>query len=228
MRDARCHVLPDGINCDRFAFRAEVRSEMRAAYGLDGRFVVGHVGHFTAAKNHEKILRVFAALCRRRQDAALLLVGDGELEADVRRMAQELEIADRVVFAGAMQDVERAYQAMDVFLFPSRYEGFGMAVVEAQASGLACVASDVVPAETNASGRVTYLPLRARTPYGQRRSYLHRRVKRTGAAPRRSKHCTIFRAWHRRSVRSIAGKWEAVHEQVCTKKSGDAGHFAGF
>lgn len=100
MRDARCHVLPDGINCDRFAFRAEVRSEMRAAYGLDGRFVVGHVGHFTAAKNHEKILRVFAALCRRRQDAALLLVGDGELEADVRRMAQELEIADRVVFAG--------------------------------------------------------------------------------------------------------------------------------
>ena len=161
MRDARCHVLPDGINCDRFAFRAEVRSEMRAAYGLDGRFVVGHVGHFTAAKNHEKILRVFAALCRRRQDAALLLVGDGELEADVRRMAQELEIADRVVFAGAMQDVERAYQAMDVFLFPSRYEGFGMAVVEAQASGLACVASDVVPEETNASGRVTYLPLRA-------------------------------------------------------------------
>lgn len=161
MRDARCHVLSDGIDCDRFAFRAEVRSEMRAAYGLDGRFVVGHVGHFTAAKNHEKILRVFAALCRRRQDAALLLVGDGELEADVRRMAQELEIADRVVFAGAMQDVERAYQAMDVFLFPSRYEGFGMAVVEAQASGLACVASDVVPEETNASGRVTYLPLRA-------------------------------------------------------------------
>ena len=161
MRDARCHVLPDGINCDRFAFRAEVRSEMRAAYGLDGQFVVGHVGHFTAAKNHEKILRVFAALCRRRQDAALLLVGDGELEADVRRMAQELEIADRVVFAGAMQDVERTYQAMDVFLFPSRYEGFGMAVVEAQASGLACVASDVVPEETNASGRVTYLPLRA-------------------------------------------------------------------
>ena len=50
---------------------------------------------------------------------------------------------------------------MDVFLFPSRYEGFGMAVVEAQASGLACVASDVVPEETNASGRVTYLPLRA-------------------------------------------------------------------
>lgn len=127
-----------------------------------------------------------------------------------------------------MQDVERAYQAMDVFLFPSRYEGFGMAVVEAQASGLACVASDVVPAETNASGRVTYLPLRAPdTVWAE--AVLSAPARETdGAAPRRSKHCTIFRAWHRRSVRSIAGKWEAVHEQVCTKKSGDAGHFAGF
>ena len=70
-------------------------------------------------------------------------------------------LTEKVVFAGAHKDVERYYQAMDVFLFPSRYEGFGMAMIEAQASGLACVASDVVPRETNADGRAVYLPLEA-------------------------------------------------------------------
>ena len=161
MKDPRAVVLPDGIDCERFAFRPEVRQAVRREYGLDGKFVVGHVGHFNPAKNHEKILSVFREICRRREDAALLLVGDGALEQDVRNRVAELGLTDKVVFAGAHRDVERFYQAMDVFLFPSRYEGFGMAMIEAQASGLKCVASDVVPEETNADGRAVYLPLDA-------------------------------------------------------------------
>lgn len=159
MKDPRAMVMPDGIDCGRFAFNPEVRDLVRKEYGLDGKFVIGHVGHFNPAKNHEKILSVFAEVCRRRDNAVLLLVGDGELEQDVRNRVEELGLIDKVVFAGAHRDVERFYQAMDVFLFPSRYEGFGMAVIEAQASGLACVASDIVPVETNAGGRTVYLPL---------------------------------------------------------------------
>lgn len=159
MKDPRAAVMPDGIDCDRFAFNPKVREQVRKEYSLDDKFVVGHVGHFNPAKNHEKILSVFAEVCRQRDDAALLLVGDGELEQNVRNRVAELNLIDRVVFAGAHKDVERFYQAMDVFLFPSRYEGFGMAMIEAQCSGLACVASDVVPEETNADGRAVYLPL---------------------------------------------------------------------
>lgn len=159
MKDPRAAVMPDGIDCERFAFNPQVRGQVRKEYGLEGKFVVGHVGHFNPAKNHEKILSVFAEVCRRRNDAALLLVGDGELEQNVRNRVSELGLTDRVVFAGAHRDVERFYQAMDVFLFPSRYEGFGMAMIEAQASGLKCIASDVVPEETNADGRAIYLPL---------------------------------------------------------------------
>lgn len=159
MSDARVLVLPDGIDCDRFAFRPEVRDEIRKAYRLDGKYVIGHVGHFNAAKNHEKILSVFSEVCRRRNDAALLLVGDGEMESDTRDRVQMLGLADKVVFAGAHRDVERFYQAMDVFLFPSRYEGFGMAMIEAQAGGLACLASDVVTQETRMSEAAQYLPL---------------------------------------------------------------------
>ena len=159
MKDPRAAVMPDGIDCDRFAFDPKLREQVRKEYGLNGKFVVGHVGHFNPAKNHEKILSVFAEVCRLRDDAALLLVGDGELEQDVRNRVEELGLTDKVVFAGAHRDVERFYQAMDVFLFPSRYEGFGMAMIEAQASGLSCVASDVVPEETNADGRAVYLSL---------------------------------------------------------------------
>lgn len=159
MGDSRTAVLPDGIDCDRFAFDEETRKKVRSEYGLEDRFVVGHVGHLNPAKNHEKIISVFAEFAKQRADAALMLVGDGELESKVRTKVSELFLDDKVVFAGAHTDVERMYQAMDVFIFPSRYEGFGMAMIEAQASGLACVASDVVPEDTNADGRAVYLPL---------------------------------------------------------------------
>ena len=159
MKDPRAAVMPDGIDCERFAFNPQVRGQVRKEYGLEGKFVVGHVGHFNPAKNHEKILSVFAEVCRRRNDAALLLVGDGELEQNVRNRVSELGLTDRVVFAGAHRDVERFYQAMDVFLFPSRYEGFGMAMIEAQASGLGCIASDVVAHETAVNIDVKFLKL---------------------------------------------------------------------
>lgn len=159
MKDPRAAVMPDGIDCDRFAFNPKVREQVRKEYGLEEKYVIGHVGHFNPAKNHEKILSVFAEVCRRRDDAALLLVGDGELEQDVRNRTAELGLTDKVVFAGAHKDVERFYQAMDVFLFPSQYEGFGMAMIEAQASGLACVASDVVPEETSVIGSVEFYSL---------------------------------------------------------------------
>lgn len=161
MEDSRAEVMPDGIDCNRFAFNYTVRSQVRKKYGIDDKFVVGHVGHFNPAKNHEKILSVFSELCRRRNDAVLLLVGDGELEESVRTRVTRLGLTDKVIFAGAHRDVECFYQAMDVFIFPSLYEGFGMAMIEAQCSGLACIASDVVPEETNADGRAVYLSLSA-------------------------------------------------------------------
>ena len=159
MKDSRAMVMPDGIDCDRFAFNPDVREQVRREYGLEGRYVVGHVGHFNYAKNHEKIISVFNELCHRRDDAVLLLVGDGELEKRVRDLVDILGLTDKVIFAGAHKDVERFYQAMDVFLFPSLYEGFGMAMIEAQCNGLVCIASDVVPKDTGAVGRAVYLSL---------------------------------------------------------------------
>ena len=159
LRDQRVMVLLDGIDLERFAFDQKIRNTIREACGVENKFVVGHVGHFNAAKNHKKILSVFSEVARNRNDSVLLLVGDGELEETVQNLVRELLLTERVIFAGAHKDVETYYQAMDVFLFPSKYEGFGMAMIEAQANGLSCVASDVVPKETDANGRTIYLPL---------------------------------------------------------------------
>lgn len=158
-KDSRVMVMPDGIDCERFSFNEETRKKVRKEYGLEDKFVVGHVGHFNPAKNHEKILSVFKEVATQKENAMLFLVGDGELEQAVRDQVKALDLTDKVVFAGAHTDVENMYQAMDVFLFPSRYEGFGMAMIEAQTGGLNCLASDVVPTDTDLNGNSIYLPL---------------------------------------------------------------------
>ena len=127
--------------------------------GLVGCFVIGHVGRLTSAKNHRFLLEVFRAVYARCPDARLLLVGDGELEGEIRASVERLGLSSVVAFAGNQAEVAAFYSAMDVFVFPSLFEGLGMALVEAQVNGLACVASDCVPKEANVLGRVTFLSL---------------------------------------------------------------------
>ena len=107
----------------------------------------------------EKMLEVFRKIRERRADAVLLLVGVGELEADVRRRVKELGLEDAVVFVGQRFDVPRMLSAMDVFVFPSFHEGMPNTVIEAQATGLPCVIADTITPEADITGLVTYLPL---------------------------------------------------------------------
>lgn len=148
--DPRVQVLPCAIDLTPFHDRV-TRDEVRAELSISPHdFVMGHVGRFDAQKNHPQLLRVAAAVMRREPRAKLLLVGTGVIEGQIRSLAVELGIADRVIFAGQRGDVPRLMLgAMDVFVFPSLYEGLGLVVVEAQAAGLPCVISDVVPCEAD-------------------------------------------------------------------------------
>jgi glycosyltransferase involved in cell wall biosynthesis len=141
--DPRWQVLLYGL--DLAPFRQVIdRGALRRQLGIpaDAR-VVGHVGRLVTQKNHELVLRIAAAL----PEAWFLLVGDGELRPQLERRAAELGIADRTVFAGARGDVAALLKSMDVFLFPSHFEGLGLAVVEAQAAGVPVVTADTTPAE---------------------------------------------------------------------------------
>lgn len=157
----KVRVVHNGIDVARFDCDAEARARLRREYGLDGCFAVGQVGRFSDEKNQAFTLPVFAELAKRRPDARLVLVGAGPLEARTRAEAERLGIADRVLFLGQRADVHALYQMLDVLAFPSKFEGFGMVLVEAQISGLPCVASDRVPRETDVTGLVTYLPIGA-------------------------------------------------------------------
>ena len=99
--------------------------------------MIGHVGRFLWAKNHPFVVKVAAALFQREPRARLLLIGDGPLQPEIEALVRTSGIADRVIFAGARADVPRLLKgAMDAFVFPSHFEGLGLAAVEAQAAGL--------------------------------------------------------------------------------------------
>ena len=152
-------IIPNGIDLAYYKYDDDSRCKIRDEFGLKDCFVVGHVGRFNQQKNHKFLIDVFYELQKKREDARLLLVGEGELEAEIRRQCDSLGIIKKVVFAGVRTDMPALYSAMDVFVFPSLYEGMPNAVIEAQACGLPCIVADTVTREANVTGNVKYLSL---------------------------------------------------------------------
>jgi glycosyltransferase involved in cell wall biosynthesis len=152
-RDPRWRALHCGIDLAPFVAPVDGRA-VRAELGIaPDALVVGHVGRFVAQKNHAQLLAVLAAAVPAAPNLQLLLVGDGPLRPVIERQALELGVADRVIFAGLRTDIPRLlHGAVDVFVFPSWFEGLGLALVEAQAAGLPCVLADTVPPEADVVG----------------------------------------------------------------------------
>ena len=156
--------VPNAIRVGLFAFNSKYRDDIRKEYGINDRFVVGHVGRLHYSKNHEYLIDIFAELIRMYDDAkeadkglrpALLLVGDGPLRVDIEERISSLGITDDVILAGNQKDIYRFYDAMDCFVYPSRYEGLPGTVVEAQSSGLRCIISDSICEEVHLTDLLT-------------------------------------------------------------------------
>ena len=140
-------IVNNAIDAAAYTYDADKRGELRRQLVLADELVIGHVGNFTQPKNHPFLLEIFTALLKKEPNAVLLLVGGGEEMSQIREKAQKLGIAEHVHFLGVRSDVADLMQAMDVFVFPSLYEGLGIALIEAQAAGLHCVVSDTIPHE---------------------------------------------------------------------------------
>ena len=153
--------IPNGIDTNRFRFDADVREKVRTELGVQGKYVVGNIGRLCYQKNQDFLLDVFYEVLKRRPESILLLVGEGPDRFALEEKTRGLEIAGNVIFYGTSDRVERLLWAMDVFVMPSRFEGLPVTGVEAQASGLPCLFSDIITEESRASSNSRFFPLSA-------------------------------------------------------------------
>ncbi|MFI3165979.1 MAG: glycosyltransferase [Bacillota bacterium] len=155
-------VLNNGINLERFKKELYVdsREDILKDIGFnEDDFIVGHVGRLNIAKNHKFLIEVFVELLNYKSNAKLLLVGAGELKQEIMELLDYYHIIDKVVILGNRTDVPDLMSVMNVFLFPSSYEGLGIAVIEAQSLGLRCVVSKAVPEAAHVTEQYVSLSL---------------------------------------------------------------------
>lgn len=167
MKRPRAMVLPNAVETGKFAFDPQIRREVRQELGLDGKFVIGMVGRLTDQKNYPFALKIMDQLRRIMPDAVLVAAGNGPDEQMLQTMIKTLELENHVKMLGRRSDVNRLYQAFDLFLMPSLYEGFPVAAVEALSSGLPVLLSDEITGELKFGSAVQYLSLKNVAPWVQ-------------------------------------------------------------
>lgn len=138
-------ILPNAIDVELFSYDIAKRSEFRAEFSLNNDFVIVNVAKFSEVKNHCFILDIFNEVSKLKKNAKLVLVGDGELKANIKEKVASLGLQEKVIFLGIRNDVDRILSGCDVFLLPSLFEGLPFVLIEAQTSGLKCIVSDAVP-----------------------------------------------------------------------------------
>ena len=162
---SRYIVLNNAIDYEEFLFNKDVRTTKRKELDLGNKFVIGHVGRFISTKNHAFLIDIFKIIHKMNKEALLLLVGDGELWQEIDKKVHDNELSDCVVFTGARSDVPQLLQAMDIFILPSLFEGLGIVLIEAQASGLVSVVSSGIPKEAYISDLVIPVSLKESPEY---------------------------------------------------------------
>lgn len=155
-------IIRNGIDLSKFNSNKSDRNEIRKRLGIPAEaYVIGNVGRFVELKNHMFLLDVFENIKKKKEDAFLLMVGDGELKNKIEREVKYRKIERCTLILSHRSDIYNILKTMDVFVFPSMIEGFGMVVIEAQASGIPCFVSSNVPEEVQVSNLVSFLELKS-------------------------------------------------------------------
>lgn len=157
--DGKVTIINNAIDLKQFAFDEAKRNKLRKELGLQDCFVIGHVGRFMKQKNHDFLVDIFAEVAKKQDNAKLLLIGDGPLREQIENKVKTLGLNEKVIFTGVRSDVADLYNAMDVFVLPSFYEGLPVVGVEVQANGLPFLCSSNVTREILISDRIELLKL---------------------------------------------------------------------
>lgn len=158
--EGKVYLLNNAIDLDKFKYDKKIRDKKRKELGIkEDTIVIGHIGRFVAQKNHTFLIDIFNQFHKKEKNSILLLAGQGPLQEEIKNKVRELGLDDSVRFLGQRNDANELYQAFDVFLLPSLYEGLPVVGVEAQASGLLCFFSDDMTKETKVLDSTVFMSL---------------------------------------------------------------------
>ena len=206
------YLLKNAIEASKYIFREKIRSDKRKELGLYEEFIIGHIGNFSTAKNYPFIVDIFQEVYRKNRNVKLLLIGKKENASKNIRQALAKLPEQAVIFTGVRKDIGQLLQAMDLFVFPSLFEGLPASLIEAQASGLKCIVSDRITKETDITGLLEFIPLDETPEY-----WSSRILRYAGGYERKNCYDDICRAgydakttavWLQSFYRSVADKWE--------------------
>lgn len=152
-------IINNGVDIDKFLFNEDIRNEYRKMLNLEDKFVIGHIGHFSFQKNHEYLINIFSKIVEKNSKAILMLVGDGKLRGEIENQIDELGIKENVLLLGKREDAAQLMQAMDFFVFPSRFEGLPVVLVETQSAGLKSIVADTITKECKVTDRISFFSL---------------------------------------------------------------------
>lgn len=157
LKNREITVIKNAINIEKFRYNENIRNKLRKELEVEDKIVFGHVGRFMKQKNHEFLIDVFKEVYQENNNTVLILIGNGPLEEKIKNKVKEIGIEKSVKFLGVKDNVNEYMQAMDMFLFPSLYEGLGIVAIEAQCSGLKCLVSTDVPKEVEITDNIKFI-----------------------------------------------------------------------
>lgn len=152
-------VIINGIDVGKYRYCSNKRDEIRKKYGFSDKYIIGHVGHLLDVKNQEFLIRLMPSILEKKENAVLLLLGEGNKREYYHKIITELKLENEVLMLGNVKNVDYYLSAMDVFCFPSRYEGTPLTLLEAQANGIQCIISDQIPKDAIITDYVKVFPL---------------------------------------------------------------------
>lgn len=152
-------VFKNAVETDKFLFNNDVRNIKRKELSLEGKTVIGHVGNFSKVKNHDFLVDIYKEYLKLNHNSVMILIGEGSEKEKIKLKVHNYNLDNKILFLGSRLDVHDLLQAMDLFLFPSFYEGFPVSLVEAQTSGIKCVISDSITDEIKITSLIESISL---------------------------------------------------------------------
>lgn len=144
---SEAYIMKNAIDANIFKFDAVASSDKRQELNTENTLNIVNIGSFIASKNHNFAIDIFSEVVKLQPNSKMFFIGKGNLQETLENKVKALNLQDKIIFLGVRNDVNEVLQAMDLLLFPSKFEGLPLSLIECQAAGLKCIISDKIPSE---------------------------------------------------------------------------------